>query len=1202
MKKNYIYVTQEINSDGTIVQHGNLPKFGIGRTNSPIRRAKEHTHRGSKGTVGSGCLWDVQTPLSDIDIHKRLMSLGFFSVPRKNILYGKELSNKTEVFSGISDTAIPGLVNKGEVLSEALIMRIIKSNDPNAFKMPLILKPHQQEAYDFLISRFDMGVKNLLLNHKPRSGKSYITYKLLIKNSYNFRNVLLLTQYPILNTQWKRDFEKLKGHSYNILNFSDMDKDVPVVLDDVNPNLIMISLQDAKGNDKESNDEYIMNFLNKKKFNDIKNVEFDLIIFDEIHKGKETDKTDFLLENLNYKRLLGLSATPSKNIIRGTFEKENIHVYDLIKEREYKSKYGTKIYDLPDIRFNLLDFGDIKYELQYFKEEEYFTFSKFFRVDKDKDEDTGEYYNHRLHYYTDIQLFFKWVFGVGGRFRDNALDNIIGRADIENILIFVENNEALELLKKCLENNGTKFESYDIYCTNSTINNSKQLLKLVDDIDKKPGKSIIFANKQLTTGITLRKCDIVMLMNDWKSMDDYMQASYRCQSPSTTKRKRWTHVFDFNPSRSFNIFYDYIKCSAIYNNGNFNDILRDFLKCANINIYENSKFRDINFNEFNSKILENIHTSYNKFEKIISESINIRNLSDSLKNNILIFGNYLTEKNIKVKNVKLNEDSVDAGKNKESIKSDAQESHDNSDTELINSSDNIVMSNIVYILSKTPMMSLLLNFSQCNIDKIVDDIDKNDNLKEIYVDSLLLKTNVNFKTIYSTIKEIYSQIIFKSEIDEFLIAFNKKYDDNLDSYLKNNNIVVFIEETLKLIGTYIGISESEKKLLGEVFTPFELINEMLDTLPAEVWSNPYLKWLDPANGIGNFPIIIVKRLMEGLKEVEPDMDKRYKHIMNNMIYVCDINPKNMFIYNNLFDPNHSVKMNKYCVSFLDTEFDTYMKDEWKVEKFDIVVGNPPYTQMIDLDFINKSYSVSDKVLFVHPSTWLLDEKNKQKKFSKTKDLIKNDLSSIKLFNGNKLFGITLFVPCVITYIEKNKKFKKITCVDKINHVELLYDNIYDINKFSDFNYLELKNKVKSKSTDNLLNHKNLDCGLFYINMSQIRGNVILKDSDYSKMLQDDFYTLIPRDTIVSNTKNKHMFFSFNNIDSANNFLIYLKTNFCRFCLSMYKNNSQLDRGELEIIPWLDFNEEWTDEKLYKYFDLTQDEIDFINKHIPKYYL
>ena len=78
-----------------------------------------------------------------------------------------------------------------------------------------------------------------------------------------------------------------------------------------------------------------------------------------------------------------------------------------------------------------------------------------------------------------------------------------------------------------------------------------------------------------------------------------------------------------------------------------------------------------------------------------------------------------------------------------------------------------------------------------------------------------------------------------------------------------------------------------------------------------------------------------------------------------------------------------------------------------------------------MDFLCKSHDISDIVLYVHPSTWLLDEKCKQKKFINTKDKVGKDLINIELFNGNKIFGIALFVPCVITYFNKNLKHENL---------------------------------------------------------------------------------------------------------------------------------------------------------------------------------
>ena len=102
---------------------------------------------------------------------------------------------------------------------------------------------------------------------------------------------------------------------------------------------------------------------------------------------------------------------------------------------------------------------------------------------------------------------------------------------------------------------------------------------------------------------------------------------------------------------------------------------------------------------------------------------------------------------------------------------------------------------------------------------------------------------------------------------------------------------------LNTINNFLNVKEREKHLFGEVFTNIELILEMLDKLPNKVWNNPNLIWLDPANGIGNFPIIIYYKLMEGLKNIKGFTNNKYrsKHIIEKMIFMVEINPSNIKI-------------------------------------------------------------------------------------------------------------------------------------------------------------------------------------------------------------------------------------------------------------------------------------------------------------------
>jgi len=146
--------------------------------------------------------------------------------------------------------------------------------------------------------------------------------------------------------------------------------------------------------------------------------------------------------------------------------------------------------------------------------------------------------------------------------------------------------------------------------------------------------------------------------------------------------------------------------------------------------------------------------------------------------------------------------------------------------------------------------------------------------------------------------------------------------------------------------------DKERQKLGEIFTPLSIVDDMLATLPTSVWSNPDLKWLDPANGIGNFPIKAIfgsknkyPGLNIGLKKAFPDTKKRLHHIIENMLYMIDINTENNKICENLFKqicptakPN--IEVIDPVNGFLT---DSPIKFNQKAEiNFDIIMGNPPY--------------------------------------------------------------------------------------------------------------------------------------------------------------------------------------------------------------------------------------------------------------------
>ncbi len=63
---------------------------------------------------------------------------------------------------------------------------------------------------------------------------------------------------------------------------------------------------------------------------------------------------------------------------------------------------------------------------------------------------------------------------------------------------------------------------------------------------------------------------------------------------------------------------------------------------------------------------------------------------------------------------------------------------------------------------------------------------------------------------------------------------------------------------------------------------------------------------------------------------------------------------------------------------------------------------------------------------------------------------------------------------------------------------------------------------------------------------------------------------------------------------------YLKTRFCRFLVSTVLLTQNIAKDKFQFFPNLDVSEVWTDEKLCKKYDLTQDGIAFIESKIrPK---
>ena len=275
-------------------------------------------------------------------------------------------------------------------------------------------------------------------------------------------------------------------------------------------------------------------------------------------------------------------------------------------------------------------------------------------------------------------------------------------------------------------------------------------------------------------------------------------------------------------------------------------------------------------------------------------------------------------------------------------------------------------------------------------------------------------------------------------------------------------------------------NENNKKQFGEVFTPMSLVNEMLDKLPVHVWTDPNLKWLDPCVGMGNFMIAVYLRLIESLIIIK-DIDRRKKHILENMLYMVELNKKNVYITKQIFDINNEYKLNIACADSLTLN---YVK-RFKTDTFDIIVGNPPYQETTETGatkggtnlytkFINIGFSMltpNGHLLYITPISWLNASKNIQSGNDILHNImLKYDLLYLNLNECKKYFNIG---STFSYFLVRNKITKNIVTKIISQYLKKVEHSNIDMKKYYELEFLPIHiTKQTIELIHNVINKSN----------------------------------------------------------------------------------------------------------------------------------
>jgi len=488
----------------------------------------------------------------------------------------------------------------------------------------------------------------------------------------------------------------------------------------------------------------------------------------------------------------------------------------------------------------------------------------------------------------------------------------------------------------------------------------------------------------------------------------------------------------------------------------------------------------------------------------------------------------------------------------------------------------------------------------------------------------------------------------------------------------------------------------------EVFTPPSLANQILDTLPQELFTNPKTTFLDPVSKSGVFLREIAKRLMKGLETQISNQQERLNHIFTTQVFGIAITELTSLLSrrslycskiangkysicetftneqgNIIFDKTEHNWKNGKC-TFCNASEEVYSREDtletyayqfihtnnpekiFKM-KFDVIIGNPPYqlndgggtgSSAIPIyhKFIQQAKKLNPRFLsMIIPSRWFtggrgVDEfraemlnDNRVKiihdfpnasdcfpgveikggvcYFLWEKDYVGN--CQINTHKGNDIIssderallekGAETFIRYneAISILRKVQKYKE----DSITKIISANDPFgFDVRVEN--SYKRVKPKFKKESFKDSIK--------FYYNgwqregLGYIEKSNVLKNNEWIK----DYKILITKaygagETYPHQILNMPILAEpnscctetylvigpFSTKKRTENAISYVESKFFRFLVLLIKNTQNAMKKVYTFVPMQNFDEPWTDEKLYKKYGLNEEEIAFIDSMI-----
>lgn len=436
------------------------------------------------------------------------------------------------------------------------------------------------------------------------------------------------------------------------------------------------------------------------------------------------------------------------------------------------------------------------------------------------------------------------------------------------------------------------------------------------------------------------------------------------------------------------------------------------------------------------------------------------------------------------------------------------------------------------------------------------------------------------------------------------------------------------------------VSQENKQLYGEIFTPFSLIDIMFDMMESSYFSDPSKTYLDAGAGSGFFSMCLYWRLMDGLQNAIPDMEARSTHIITKMIYMIEIREENVVKLRAMFGEGCNVSGGNFL--------------EYLSRKFDYIIGNPPYNcngikkvptnsiknkkqdgKTIWFHFVKHSIELLEpggKILFIVPSIWMKPGRDNSYEFMTSYKIDKLRCMSNSL--TNKYFSGEAQTPTSLILMSKLQSDGLISLYDQDldRYIDYSFDSkslepipVYGCSVFS-----KVKRDIKtqglivhktnmpsskatiSKTKDKEHSYENIrTCIVSGLNPKLVieYSNMELAFSGKKKMVMaHKMYGFPFVDKIgkygISN-RDSYVIES-NNIDYLERLAQFFSTKTALYLFEATRYRMKyLEKYVFQIIPDIcklkEFPNEITDKSIAAYFGFTDEEINAINKLHSKNY-